>query len=284
MSLNPYPTNKKVQMIFVPPLVLVDKRLTLRQMRVLLAIMQWRKKNSNISSVKRKILSDLTGYPLRRISTVTRELVELGWIKKHGNGGKGMWLKYEILVPDHLTNDTQNGHCIQDQRSHHIGNSKVTITGTQTGANSVTPINTVINTVTTHSNRACDLFIDNYPVKAQVKEVRQSWERFDRESQVTLNIELILQDIVKRLKTDRGWISGHIPNPLTYLNGERWKDDIRQILQSNNSMKPDWSKLPLDDNDLWDWAKKHEYSDPGPLTYSQYRSLLNSEVEKRLNK
>ena len=124
MSLNPYPANEKVQMIFVPPLVLADKRLTLRQMRVLLAIMQWRKSNSNVSEVKRKILSDLTGYSLRRISTVTRELQELDWIKKHGNGGKGIWLKYEILVPDHLINNTQNSHCIQDQRSHHIGNSR----------------------------------------------------------------------------------------------------------------------------------------------------------------
>lgn len=217
-------------------------------------------------------------------STVTRELEELGWIIKHGNGGKGIWLKYEILVPDHLTKGTQDSHCVQEIKSNHIGNPKVTNSGTQTGTKSATPINTVINTVTTHSNSACELFLGNYPIKAQVKEVRQNWARLDKESQVAANIELILQDIVKRLKTDRSWISGHIPNPLTYLNGERWKDDIRPVLQSDKSMKPDWAKLPLEDDDLWDWAKEHGYSNPGDRRYKQYRSLLNSEVEKRLNK
>ncbi len=284
MSRNPYPTDAKVQMIFVPPIVLEDKRLTLRQLRVLLEIMQWRKSNSNISEVKRKILSDLTDYSIRRISTVTRDLVELGWIKKHGNGGKGIWLKYEILAPEHVSKGTQTSHCIQEDTGNHIGNPKVTNSGTQTGTKSVTPINTVIDTVTTHSNSACELFISNYPIKVQAKEVRQNWARLDKESQVTSNIELILQDIVKRLKTDRGWISGHLPNPLTYLQGERWNDQIRPVLQPGKSSKLDWANLPFHDEELVNFSEKNGFSKArSGESYPEFRARLKLEIEKRIN-
>jgi len=47
--------------------------------------------------------------------------------------------------------------------------------------------------------------------------------------------------------------------------------------------KPDWAVIPQDDNKLWDWAKKHNYSNPGGLDFYQYRRKLQVEVEVRLN-
>ena len=45
--------------------------------------------------------------------------------------------------------------------------------------------------------------------------------------------------------------------------------------------EPEWIKLPPDDDDLWPWAQKHGFPNPGSMTYYQYRRHLQECVEKR---
>ncbi len=47
-------------------------------------------------------------------------------------------------------------------------------------------------------------------------------------------------------------------------------------------IKQEWEKMPSDNEKLWDWANKHNFSGPGSLTYYQYRGVLQKEVEKRI--
>jgi len=61
-----------------------------------MAICSWRKSNTNLARISRKMISDRTGYSLTRISNITTELVALGWLKKSGNLGKKQWSEYEI--------------------------------------------------------------------------------------------------------------------------------------------------------------------------------------------
>ena len=63
-------------------------------------------------------------------------------------------------------------------------------------------------------------FWNLYPVKKGKKTAEQKWCRLDRETQ-----NLILADIPER-KNDDGWKRGYIPHPTTYLNQERWNDEI----------------------------------------------------------
>jgi len=37
---------------------------------------------------------------------------------------------------------------------------------------------------------------------------------------------LIIADVKTRLATDEQWIKGFIPYPTTYLNGDRWEDEL----------------------------------------------------------
>lgn len=118
--------------IIVPFDVLADDRLTLRQIRVLMSILSWRKKNTNVSAISREMIAERTGYPPSRVSTITSELETLGWIKKDGNGGRSRWIRYQICdvhinKKDGL-NDYQNSDCLDDER---IAET-VTVTKTET--------------------------------------------------------------------------------------------------------------------------------------------------------
>lgn len=140
--------------IILPFEVLQDDRLTLRQIRVLMAILSWRKKNTNVSAISREMISDRTGYPISRVSTITAELENLGWIKKEGNGGRSKWIRYQIcdvnLAQDSAQNGYQNGN---DLSSNKTVPETVTVTKTETVTDSdlngyQNGIETVTNSVT----------------------------------------------------------------------------------------------------------------------------------------
>jgi hypothetical protein len=84
----------------VPIEVCLDDRLTKTDIRVLIALMSFRGKNTNCVWPKRETLSIRCGLSLSKISKSTSNLVKLGWLKKNGNGGRSSPANYEILVPD----------------------------------------------------------------------------------------------------------------------------------------------------------------------------------------
>ena len=59
-------------------------------------------------------------------------------------------------------------------------------------------------------------------------------------------------------------------------NTESWCEDWELPKE-----KQEWEKIPSDNEKLWDWAKKWNFSEPGSLTYYQYRGVLQTEVERR---
>lgn len=61
-----------------------------------------------------------------------------------------------------------------------------------------------------------------YPKKVGRKACEKKWKarKLDQKADV------ILADIAERLAKDHRWLDGYIPNPETYLNGDRWEDDI----------------------------------------------------------
>jgi hypothetical protein len=84
----------------VPLEVIKDSRLTLRQIKVLVALLSFRSKNTDVVFPSRKKLSDRTGIRETTISLVTAELEQLGWLTKEGKGGFSKSTRYTITVPD----------------------------------------------------------------------------------------------------------------------------------------------------------------------------------------
>ncbi len=67
-----------------------------------------------------------------------------------------------------------------------------------------------------------DDFWNLYPVKEAKKACIQKWKRLGLDE---IADEIIAKIGIQRLN-DRKWIAGFAPNPLTYINQERWNDEI----------------------------------------------------------
>ena len=86
--------------IIAPFDILMDKRLTMMQLRVLLALLSFRGRNTNLVWPKRSKIADLVGCSENNVTKVTGQLVKFGWLKKLGNGGCSRSISYQVLVPD----------------------------------------------------------------------------------------------------------------------------------------------------------------------------------------
>jgi len=86
----------------LPIEVLRDTRLTLRDLRVLIALHAF-KDQAGRCWPSRGLLAALTGLPERRITNVTTRLAAIGWLSKEGNGGRSRSCRYRLGIPKTVT-------------------------------------------------------------------------------------------------------------------------------------------------------------------------------------
>ena len=84
----------------VPVEVCLDDRLTKMQLRVLIALLSFRAKGSDVVWPKRSKISERCGYKENVISRVTTDLCKLGWLEKSGKGGFSSSCNYRLTVPE----------------------------------------------------------------------------------------------------------------------------------------------------------------------------------------
>ena len=116
-----------------------------------------------------------------------------------------------------------------------------------------------------------------YPKKVKKQDARKVW----KSRKLNAKADDLIADVKKRQAKDGRWLEGFVPDPTTYLRGSRWEDELEPP-RVNGSAKPDWQQIPRGDDDLWPWAKKHGYPNPGTMNYFQYRQALQRAVEQRL--
>ena len=75
-----------------------------------------------------------------------------------------------------------------------------------------------------------------YPKKVARKTCREKWMAKNLDAMA----DTLLRDVMTRSAEDRKWRDGYVPNPLTYLNQERWEDDIERAApaRSNGAGRP----------------------------------------------
>lgn len=76
-------------------------------------------------------------------------------------------------------------------------------------------------------------FWDEYPAKVGKKSALAKWKarKLDRIA------DQIIADIRGRRARDPRWLAGYIPNPLTYINQDRWDDEIPTGADPNAEFK-----------------------------------------------
>jgi len=80
------------------------------------------------------------------------------------------------------------------------------------------------------NNTPFDLFWKEYPNKENKKKAKEIWKRKNLDT----SLQEIIDFIKKARETDR-WKKGIIPHPTTFLNQERWEDDL--TLYENKNKK-----------------------------------------------
>ena len=88
------------QISVVPIEVIQDRRLTLEQTRVLIALFSFRNKVTNTVWPSRSAIAERTGMHPSNISSATTALVALGWLTKDGLGGHSKATRYTLCAPD----------------------------------------------------------------------------------------------------------------------------------------------------------------------------------------
>lgn len=78
--------------------------------------------------------------------------------------------------------------------------------------------------VLNNGHECFDQFWKRYPRKEGKKRALEVWMRKKLESREKATP--IIVDVVKRTRDHKPWIDGFVPHASTYLNGERWEDDI----------------------------------------------------------
>lgn len=61
-----------------------------------------------------------------------------------------------------------------------------------------------------------------YPKKRKRKNALEIWKRKHLDDRA----DELIADVQRRLVSDQRWLSGFVPDPTTYLNGERWEDEV----------------------------------------------------------
>lgn len=84
----------------IPIEAAIDSRLTKNHYRVLIALLSFRSKSTNVVWPSRELLAERCGLPITRISEITSSLCALGWLEKTGKGGFSKSTRYTVTVPN----------------------------------------------------------------------------------------------------------------------------------------------------------------------------------------
>ena len=106
-----------------------------------------------------------------------------------------------------------------------------------------------------------------YPKKIGKKPCLAKWKSLNLDS----ISDMILKDILNRKENHRPWIEGFIMNPLTYINQNRWEDEIEAKSNKYDNGKPgirkgndhsydkvDYQSGATKEEDLPDWASNQK--------------------------
>ena len=115
-------------------------------------------------------------------------------------------------------------------------------------------------------NPLFDEFWEAYPLKKGKQAALRAYN--NRHSIRQINPYQLINDVVLRTANDAQWLAGYIPHASTYLNGERWNDEMTPVVTKANT-------LPRDNGKLQPWAIDHGYRCAwSGETFTEYRQAL----------
>ena len=93
-----------------------------------------------------------------------------------------------------------------------------------------------------------DEFWAVYPNRVKKKAAMRTW----RSRKLDKLADVIIENIRTRIDSDPRWEAGFIPDPTTFLNGDRWEDEIETVqnVMQWPTKNEDWAALGVKHNIL----------------------------------
>ena len=112
-----------------------------------------------------------------------------------------------------------------------------------------------------------------YPKKSAKKDARRAWEKLKPDAKMT---DRLIVAVVTASKTDQ-WRRGVIPHPATWLNGQRWEDELGPI-NGTPAAKPWWESVHAIRVKASEWGIREDTY--GGVT-AAFKSAVLAEARKR---
>ncbi len=203
-------------------------------------------------------------------------LEEIGLITRLARGGNGTGRKSNVykLPIDQITLHAEQRALIAHSRKVHSGVGQSALDDMQCALNAPKQsINSKKNNHSLTKSRGFDKWFPFYPKQVKEKEARAIWIRKNLESMT----DELIADIKTKAQKDRQWLEGYAPDPTTYLNGERWDDEIIPPREKANGQS-----IPYGAGELAAYALREGLSPAPPgMSAAEYRQKLQTEKDNR---
>lgn len=213
---------KKNNYIVVPNSILRDKRISIKARGLLVIILslppKWKLTVSGLVTV--------TGAGETAVRAGLRELEKYGYVqctRARDSKGRIGCMDYIIReVPLNEENPKVENPEVEKPELENLGVVSTDIVSTDIVSTNIVSTNDMDSL----QSRYFKVFWNTYPKHIKIKETKEYWNK------LPVDIDLydkIIKSVTDYKKTEQWLDPTYIPNPLTYLRDERWRDEITHV-------------------------------------------------------
>ena len=213
---------KKNNYIVVPNSILRDKRISIKARGLLIIILslppKWKLTVSGLVTV--------TGAGETAVRAGLRELEKYGYVqctRARDSKGRIGCMDYIIReVPLNEENPKVENPEVEKPELENLGVVSTDIVSTDIVSTNIVSTNDMDSL----QSRYFKVFWNTYPKHIKIKETKEYWNK------LPVDIDLydkIIKSVTDYKKTEQWLDPTYIPNPLTYLSDERWRDEITHV-------------------------------------------------------
>jgi DNA-binding MarR family transcriptional regulator len=215
----------------VPIEACADPRLTPTELRVLIALLSFRNKDTTLCNPKRESVAERTGLSENQVSKATTGLERHGWLKKDGKGGSGRSCHYVITVPELERFQNRNGSILGTKT---VPESAPTIEQTkeQTREREKSPPPPARPTKAEQATRFAE-FWRAYPRKCSKADAERAFAKINPDE--SLQAEILRGLEQAKTLDSRFELLRYTPHPASWLNAQGWMDEHQQDIPNRSA-------------------------------------------------
>lgn len=188
-------------------------------------------------------LSSATGQDRKTVVTNLQRLQEWGLIEDTGKraGTTKQIVMYRLICGPDLfggeekRNGSENGTVPKTEQSRKVGEqSRFSLKESQ--KRDTEPSLTIKNRHSSAQRSASrfDEFYEAYPKRVGRKRAHEAWQIQGLDD----HADKLIADVKRRALEDGRWLDGYVPDPVTYLEEERWTDELQPRRAANDPAPP----------------------------------------------